>query len=500
VPGKNISPFYNWLSLAGFIVATNSLILILVLYIKSVTASAENAYLGLFIYIILPVFLVLGLILVPLGVYLTIRRLKLLPRKRNYWPVLDLNSRSDKATAVKIILITIVFIVLTGIGSYRAYEYTNSNDFCGKVCHEVEEPAFVTYQHSAHARVACVDCHVGTGNGWSVKSKLSGLYQVYSTLFNRYSRPIASPIHSLRPDRETCENCHWPEKLSFRKLLIKKSYLADSANTEWNLSLLMKMGPDSSKHPSKGIHWHMDKNFNVEYISDNPKLESIPWVKLTNLATGEVKIFRDEKNVPANNTLESQKMHTMDCMDCHNRASHSYKSAAMFVDAAMSSGVIPKNLPYFKIAAMEAAKIPINAKGNQLNQLRESVLNYYQSEHPELYTKEKARIDHSIQILQCEYSSNVFPAMRAEASQFPDFRGHLESAGCFRCHSGNHKTTAGEIIPHDCETCHSIIAQGPSGEIANAYMGSSLQFMHPTKINAAELAKSCSDCHTDLYR
>jgi len=49
---------------------------------------------------------------------------------------------------------------------------------------------YTAYQNSAHARVACVQCHIGPGAEWYVKSKINGAYQVYSVMFEKYSRPI----------------------------------------------------------------------------------------------------------------------------------------------------------------------------------------------------------------------------------------------------------------------------------------------------------------------
>jgi len=500
VADKNIKAFYNWLSLTGFIVTANSLILILVLYLYSVLAVQTETYLGLFIYIVLPAFLVLGLILIPLGVAINIRKQKTKQQGDNIWPLIDLNKRKDWATVVKIFLITTIFLVASAMGSYRAYQYTESNEFCGKLCHQVEEPEYVTYQHSSHARVTCVECHVGQGADWYVKSKLSGFYQVYSTLFKKYPKPVPTPIHSMRPERETCERCHWPEKFYSRKLRVQRSYLADSANTEWNLSLLMKIGPEfKSMGNSEGIHWHINKNFKIEYASDTRNRESIPWVKLTNIRTGEVKIFMDEENPITKKTLDTLDVRTMDCMDCHNRASHLLKSAPDYVDNAFVTGLLPKNLPYFKGAAMEALKIPFQDKDIAMHDINETVLKYYQDEHPEVLRSDKRRVIQAIAAIQVEYKLNAFPYMRADASQYPNHIGHLESEGCFRCHSARHKTDKGETISRNCEICHTIIAQGPTGNISNAYINSTLQFVHPTSIGEKWKTKFCSECHKELY-
>ncbi len=286
--------FYNWLSITGFIMVVNSLILILILFIFSLVSAQSNAYLGLYIYILLPSFLVLGLILIPVGIVFRVRSKVELVDEPVGWPVFDMNLKKHRASLLKISIITFIFLVASAMGSYSAFRYTESVEFCGKLCHKVMEPEYSTYMNSSHARVACVECHVGEGAGWYVKSKISGLYQVYSVLFNKFSRPIATPLHDLRPARETCERCHWPQKFYARKLRSQRSYLTDSANTEWNISLLMKIGPEhSAMGLSEGIHWHINKNYKIEYVSNSEDKESIPWVRMTNLKTGEVKTFID---------------------------------------------------------------------------------------------------------------------------------------------------------------------------------------------------------------
>lgn len=497
---KNPRAFYNWLSLTGFIITANSLILILVLYLFSILSKQTSTYLGLFVYIILPAFLVLGLILIPLGVIITVRRKKRLKQGDEPWPIIDLNQRQHWATIIKIFLVTMLFLVASAMGSYRAFQYTESVEFCGKLCHQVEEPEYVTYQHSSHARVTCVECHVGKGADWYVKSKISGLYQVYSVMFKKYPRPIATPIHNMRPERETCERCHWPEKFYSRKLRVQRSYLADSANTEWNLSLLMKIGPEfSSMGLTEGIHWHINKNFKIEYVSDSHNRESIPWVKLTNVKTGEVKTFVDDENPIGQKALGKMEVRTMDCMDCHNRPSHLFKSAPDYIDNALLTGLISKNIPYIKKAAMEALKNPFTDKNIAMNDIRAIVQTYYKEQHPDVLRKEEQRIKKSVNAMQGEYNLNAFPYMRADASQYLNHIGHLESKGCFRCHSDRHKTAKGETISRNCEICHTIIAQGPTGKIVNAYINSTLEFVHPTNIGSKWKTELCSECHNALY-
>ncbi|MCB9024266.1 MAG: NapC/NirT family cytochrome c [Lentimicrobiaceae bacterium] len=497
---KTPKKLYNWLSVTGFILAGNSIFLILILLLFSLFSSQSNSYLGLYIYIILPAFLVLGLILIPLGVLLRIKKNVGAEREEGAWPLIDFNQRKQRISMIKIIVFTLIFVTASAMGSYRAFQYSESVEFCGTLCHKVMEPEYVTYQHSAHARVTCVECHVGEGADWYIKSKMSGLYQVYSVLFEKYPKPIGTPIHNLRPARETCERCHWPEKFYSRKLRSQRSFLTDSANTEWNVSLLMKIGPQfSSMGLAEGIHWHINKDFKIEYASADENRESIPWVKLTNMKTGEVKIFYDEENPIDQKTLDSLETRAMDCMDCHNRPSHLYKSAPDYIDNAMISGLFSKNIPYIKNAAMEALKIPFDNKDTAMKSIRETVLAFYQDEYPDVLEKNKEPIEKAILAIQGEYQLNAFPYMKADASKYLNHIGHLETEGCFRCHSDKHKTSKGETISRDCNLCHTIIAQGPTGNLTTASIDSTLEFVHPVKIRGAWKTSFCSDCHKVLY-
>jgi hypothetical protein len=148
---------------------------------------------------------------------------------------------------------------------------------------------------------------------------------------------------------------------------------------------------------------------------------------------------------------------------------------------------------------MEALKKPFQNTDIAMSDIRETILKYYKDKYPEVLKADEQRIRVAIASVQGEYKLNAFPSMKADASQFPNHIGHLESEGCFRCHSGRHKTAKGETISRNCEICHTLIAQGPTGNIANAYVNSTLQFEHPTDIGEKWKTKSCSECHHKLY-
>jgi nitrate/TMAO reductase-like tetraheme cytochrome c subunit len=491
---------YNWLSLTGLFLAANSLILIIILFVISIIFNSGSSYWGLFIYIVLPSIMVMGLILVPIGMLLKLKKMKSHKKETGQnWPVLDLNHPRQRKTLITISLITLVLVVISAGGSYQAFHYTESVGFCGKLCHTVMEPEYVTYLNSPHARVKCVECHVGEGADWYVKSKLSGLYQVYSVFFNKYPRPIATPIHNLRPARETCENCHWPQKFYAQKIRNQRGYLKDSANSPWNISLLMKIGPSYSAHGlSEGIHWHISEDIHMEYIASTNDREVIPWIKYTNKKTGVVKIYQDPDNTLTAKAFDTLKVKTMDCMDCHNRPSHAYKSAPVYLNNALLSGAIPNNLPYVKKAAMKVLKEQFPTLDSAKMLIQQGIYAYYEERYPEIFKSKKVLIDKAIVGIQQAYSLNTFPEMKASSSSYLDHIGHLESDGCFRCHSGKHKTEKGEVISNDCNLCHTIVAQGPANEMRTVPMNESLEFTHPIDIGTDWKDNKCSECHRDL--
>jgi len=491
---KSIS---NWISIAGALFAINAFILIIILFIQALLSEHQNPYNGMFTYIILPIIMVIGLLLIPIGMLIKRIRTKEVDQR---WPVLDMNNSRQRQKLVLVSVFTFLFLIISAMGSYEAFNYTESVEFCGKLCHKVMEPEYTTYLHSPHARVACVECHVGEGANWYVKSKLSGLYQVYSVIFHKYTQPIATPIENLRPARETCERCHWPQKFYSRKLRSQRTYLTDSLNTEWNCSLLMKIGPSLSPMGLKeGIHWHINPDMRIEYIASTGDRETIPWVKMTNLKTGDVQIFQDTHNVLDKKAIDTLQHRIMDCMDCHNRPSHSYKSATVYTDNAMIAGSVPKELPFIKKVAMNVLKGPFTNKDSALTYIRDSITNFYKKGYPAIYAEKKNLIEIAIKGIEDEFNLNVFPYMRVTSASYLNHIGHLESDGCFRCHSDKHKSDKGKIISKDCNMCHTIIAQGFTNKILHTTVDSVMEFVHPIDVKDSWKTYMCTECHRVLY-
>jgi hypothetical protein len=490
----------NWISLIGATIAVIALFMIVFLFMITGILQQQGSYMGLIVYILLPAIMITGLGLIPIGMFLTTKKLRLAKEKKpDDWPKIDLNNLRHRNAFFIFSIGTTIFLFLSGIGSYEAFHFTESVEFCGEICHSVMEPEYVAYQHSSHARVACVACHVGTGVDWYMRSKLSGLYQVYAVVSNVYPRPIPTPIKNLRPARETCEQCHWPEKFYTENLHFQRHYMSDEENTQWNITLRMKIG---AAHEAlglvEGIHWHINSNVKIEYIAEDEKNEKLPWVRYTNLQTGKETVYMDDDNPLDEEKIQTANIREMDCMDCHTRPSHSYKPPAFFVNEAITAGHIPHELPEIKSLSMDICSEEINTKDSAMSYIRETIEAFYQSDYPEIVESENELVEKAILGLQTVYFQNIFPEMKVRWSAYPNHIGHLEFDGCFRCHNDTHKSEDEKVISMDCNLCHSIDAQGPPDEMEYAMAGLGLDFKHPVDIDEEWRESLCTDCHTGL--
>jgi hypothetical protein len=485
--------YYNAISLTGAVLAALSVVLILFLFaLEHFSDGDTSPYVGIIAFVILPAFLVLGLALGAIGVLRQQRRRRLgLPTTQRL-PRIDLNDPSHLRGTLLVGGGFLVFLALSAFGSYQAYEYTESDQFCGTACHTVMKPEYTAFNASPHQRVGCVKCHIGSGAEWYVRSKLSGAYQVYSVMFNKYSRPIETPIKNLRPSRDTCEQCHWPEHFTGEKLVSYDYYGREEGNTHWSLKLAMKIGGGGAGGAqAHGIHWHTANQ--VTYVATDHKRLDIPWVKFTG-QDGTEKIYRSVDSDLTDEQAAALEQREMDCIDCHNRPTHHYNPPSRVVNRDIANGLIAQDLPGVKNLLVDLMEAEYQTEGEALQAIADGVHRFYAEEHPELTATRTGDIETAIMRAQLLFRTNIFPEMKVNWRGFPDHIGHLTTPGCFRCHDGRHETDEGEVLSRDCDLCHTILSQTrKSGEEFTSL--ASIEYVHPEDIGDEWKTTNCSDCH-----
>ena len=281
-----------------------------------------------------------------------------------------------------------------------------------------------------------------------MKSKISGSYQLYSVAFDKYPRPIGTPIHNLRPARDTCEECHWPQSFVGNLDRTFNYFESDASNSPYSIRLLLKIGGSDPRHgPVGGIHWHNLPGNKVEYVATDDARQTIPWVRVTD-AKGNVTVF---KTARFTNDVSKMEMRTMDCMDCHNRPSHRYLSPEKAVNQAMALNRIDASLPWIKTNAMYVLTQKYQTENEATNNIAKVLAAKYPGD---------ARAAAAIPVVAQIYSENFFPEMKASWASYPDNVGHMIWPGCFRCHDGLHKTPDKKLTikANDCNACHTILA------------------------------------------
>ena len=490
---QRVSVFQNWFSVIGSILSVVFFSAILVLAILDFRSQEVNPYLGIVTYMIAPVFLVISLILIPLGA-LWEHRLRLKGEHKQHFPVFDFNNPRHQRRAYFIIGVVTVFLLFTIVGIYRAYEFTESVTFCGQTCHQVMSPEYKAYQHSPHARVACVECHVGSGVGSYVRSKLAGTNMLYSLMLNKYHRPVETPIRNLRPAQDTCEKCHWPQKFFGAIEKDKEYFLSDEKNTAWTTRMLLFVGGAMAPYgKGKGIHWHMNINNKITYVATDKKRQVIPWVKIIH-PDGQEDVYIDTESKNKTGQPPVGEIRRMDCMDCHNRPSHNFKAPFNAVNEAMSFDLIDRSLPFIKREAVKALDADYPSEEAAVFSIQQKLEEFYKNKYPQVYADQKNSLDRSIAEVVDIYKTNMFPSMKSSWKAYPENIGHLISSGCFRCHDNKHKTSDGKVLSNDCTLCHSIIEQGHIGSTEKSADG--LPFRHPEEGEEGWKEGSCVECHT----
>ena len=448
-----VSITHNLISLIGTAIAVATLVLMASLFAMELFGFEGGPYIGILTYLILPMIFVFGLILIPIGAILYRRRIRKSPGGdgTQLMPVFDLNVQATRRWMLILAGATMLNIVIVAGATYKGVHVMESVEFCGLACHSVMEPEHTAHARSPHSRVACAECHIGPGADWFVKSKLDGAWQLVSVAFDLYPRPVKTPLHDLRPARETCEQCHWPTKFVGDKLRVIKHFKEDEANTELTSAILLKVG-GSRANNSHGIHWHVDRGVNIRYRSDETR-EAIYEIEFTE-GEDEMVTFADRKAPEDGGVWRS-----MDCVDCHNRPSHIYESPGPAIDKAIDSGLIDRSLPFVKRESLRIIQTQYESHEVARDGIASELTAYYGESHPDLATERADEIAAAAATLGDIYSVNIFPQMNVWWDTYPNHIGHEQSDGCFRCHRRSMRTADRKQVSNDCDTCHVLLAE-----------------------------------------
>lgn len=344
-------------------------------------------------------------------------------------------------------------IILLVIGGYQLMEFTDSTAFCGRLCHGVMYPEYTAYQASPHSRVPCSDCHVGPGADYLVRSKVSGVPLILATISGNYDRPIPAPVENLRPARETCERCHRPERFSGDLVRVHTTYSADEANTKRIDTRVLRVGGGESE-VARGIHWHIAAD--VWYVPLDRERQEIGWVGVETKDGVLTEYIDPEKKAEITPERIKDEKRLMDCMDCHNRATHIFRSPDELIDSALVQAQIDSSLPFLKREALKALDPPSSSLEQAFAKV-DAIREFYLTFYPQVSAEKSPAIDKAITKLKEIARLVTFPEMNVTWKTYVDNASHQESPGCFRCHGKLVATTGNdkkEVIDADCNSCH----------------------------------------------
>ena len=366
---------------------------------------------------------------------------------------ISLGRRTVMLGTVTTLVLAAVALAVLGAGGIVAWEYSNSNAFCTNNCHAVhpEEPR--AYAVAPHARVQCVECHMGRLPTLQLMTLKAAHYNELLGMITGYHRPLAAT--TLRPARDSCEGCHWPAVNHDDKVRTKVHYDTDAKNTESRTRLIVHTGGGEAREgATRGIHWHVDQN--VEFATVDEQKRLIPWVRITG-KDGKSTTYVDASSKLSRAELDQMPKRRMDCSDCHNASGHPFRNPADRVDDAMQEGRISRDLPSIKARALA-----IIDKASALHGPLEQQVPQFERIIAE--ARPKGELKPEVRKAEDQFSATMLAILKLSEFEakdftwqsFPNHAGHRDFPGCFRCHDGKHFNDKGEAIRLQCTLCHDI--------------------------------------------
>jgi NapC/NirT cytochrome c family, N-terminal region len=447
------SLFYgnNPISLIGGALTTASALILIGFWVVDLIGhgGSTNPYLGIIFELILPGLFILGLILIPIGMLWRRRHLRALGQVPSSYPEIDLADPIFRRGIEFVVIATAINFVIVGTASYRGVAYMDKPSFCGQSCH-VMTPEWTAYQVASHRDVACTNCHVAAGFSGYFHAKVNGTRQLLMVMANKYPQPIM-PEYKVPRAAETCLECHNPDRYIGDKLFVKTSYADDEKNSKTRTVALLYVGGRDSFSRLSGIHGaHLG---HIEYIATDSTNQTIPWVSKTNDDGSTLEFVSTDAKGP----VTGQKR-LMDCIDCHNRAAHSFDTPEDALNKFMAQGTPSTSLPFVHKEGLTLIKGTYSSQEEAASKITSGLEDFYRSQYPAVWNAQRAQIDQAAKTLVMIYGSNVFPFMKVTWGTHANNIGHNSYPGCFRCHDSSHNTKDGKSITNDCSTCHNLLA------------------------------------------
>jgi nitrate/TMAO reductase-like tetraheme cytochrome c subunit len=447
----------NWISLIGGALTTSSAFVLIGFWVVSIFGHAgpTNPYVGIVVDLCLPGLFVLGLLLIPLGIWLRWKSLKATGHLPTEYPQIDLKDPVFRRGIEIVLAATFINFVIVGTASYRGISYMDSPNFCGQTCH-VMAPQWTAYQVSPHSHVACVQCHIGAGVAAEVHAKVNGTKQLIEVTLNTYPSPILAPLSALRPARATCEECHSPTHFVGEKLLVETMYGDDEKNSVTHNVLALHLGGVDSLSRQSGIHGHHLDQY--EYVATDATYENIIAVSKRNPDGTTTQYVSSDWKGPVKGVSRQ-----MDCMDCHQQATHTFQTAEDAIDEAMTVGSPSPALPFVHKQGLALIQAEYKTQADAAAKITSGLEQFYQSQYPAVWSGQRDAVESAAKSLVTIYERNVFPEMKVTWGTYTSGMGHSApghnpSPGCFRCHDGNHTSKDGKTLTNDCSVCHNLLA------------------------------------------
>jgi len=488
--------FYNPISLIGAVIAVFNTGFIVFLSVIEAFSRRVHPYADLVIWLILPSLILLGVVLIIIGIRRERRKERAGTQAERRFLTVDFSDPKHRRTVVVLLTGFLLLSLLYAFAGYKTYEFTESKTFCGMMCHRVMGPEFRSHAYSVHAEIGCVDCHVGPGLQYFLLYKLRGTKELFDLIFDRYPRPIPTPIKDLRPSQDVCEHCHGPKYQINQKLESRTYFLSDKKNTRRTINLLLRMGKTevTTERPPK-MHWHSSTTQEIVYASDG-KRNVIPWIRVKRL-DGKERVYRSSEAKMSDAEVAKAEKRRMDCVDCHNRPGHPYNPSSFVLNALLAVQLVDPDLPEIKRVAVEALDAEYASRDDAQKRIEASIRAFYKATYPALSSNKESAIVAAIGAIQSAYARNYDPSMKVSWKNFPNNQGHRFSPGCFRCHDGKHRSDDGAVLSRDCSLCHLLIER--AGETAagrpDRAVFQVMKYPHPVDIGNAWKEMLCHECH-----